>query len=349
MSHRFLISVASMGALAMVIAVVFLAPAPTVAQSATAAAETRTPLRTPWGDPDLQGVWVASTLTPLERAEKYAGREFLTREEVAVLEKAAAEGQFDGDEVDPRTGKFTAQGGVGTYNPQWFDRGIKWVPSRRTSLIVDPRDGRIPWTRDGQKGQREYGAGPYDSYIDLDTGERCLSDGMSMIWFGYNPNHQIVQTPDHVVILHEMFGQRRVIPLKRRTHVSENIRQWQGDPRGRWEGDTLVVESTHFTDAPHNRYANVWRGPSKTLHVVERFTRADAHTINYRATITDPSKFARPWTVEMPLTTKRAEAGVTEGPLFENACHEGNYGALNILSGARARDRRPSEKAPGPR
>lgn len=334
-------------ALVPLIATVFLASVPSLAQSQTSGTEARKFVRTAWGDPDLQGVWVASTMTPLERPGRYAGKEFLTKEEVAALEKAEADSQFADDKRDAQ-GNFTTQrlpgqaAGVGTYNPEWMDGGIKWIPSRRTSLVVDTPDGKIPWKSDAPalKVEREYGVGPHMSYVDLDTGERCLSDGMSMIWFGYNPNHQIVQSKDHVVIVHEMFGQRRIIPLDRRPHVSENIRQWHGDLRGRWEGDTLVVESKNFLKRPHNRYSNAWRGPSDTLHLVERFTRTDAHTIAYQATITDPSRYTQPWTVEMPLTTKRAEAGVTEGPLLENACHEGNYGGINILAGARANERR---------
>ena len=158
-----------------------------------------------------------------------------------------------------------------------------------------------------------------------------------MLWFGYNPNHQIVQTANHVVILHEMFRERRIIPIDAGPHVDVDIRQWNGDLRGRWEGDTLVVESTNFSDRwRDDRFNNVWRAPSDTLHLVERFTRLDADMMLYEVTITDPAKFASPWTVETYLTTNQAAAGVTQGPIYEFACHEGNYGGRNILSGARA-------------
>ena len=187
---------------------------------------------TAWGDPDLQGIWVGSTLTPMERPARLEGKEFLSAEEIADLEGKARADQFQESE--------TRAGDPGTYNAIWFDRGTAWVPSRRTSLIVDPTDGRIPYTAKARQHERPYGKGPYDSYADLDTGERCLGDGLPQIWFGYNPNHQIFQTPTHVVIVHEMFNQRRIIPLDGRPHA--DMLQWNGDPRGRWEGDTLVVE-----------------------------------------------------------------------------------------------------------
>ena len=200
---------------------------------------------------------------------------------------------------------------------------------------MDPPDGRIPYTQEALRHQRRYGTGPYDSYLDLDTGERCLGDGaLEMIWLGYNPNHQIVQTTDHVVILHEMFHERRIIPLDGGPHVDAGIRQWNGNLRGRWEGDTLVVESTNFVDRWRDyRFNAVWRAPSQTLHLVERFTRLDAETMVYRVTITDPARFTSPWIVETYLTTNQAARGVTTGPMYEYACHEGNYGGQNILTG----------------
>ena len=158
-----------------------------------------------------------------------------------------------------------------------------------------------------------------------------------MFWLGYNPNHQIVQTRDHVVILHEMFRDRRIIPLDGRPHGT--IHQWNGNIRGRWEGDTLVVESTHFVDKTDDRWAATWRMPTETMHLVERFARVDADTLLYEFTVTDPAKFTRPWSVRIPLTTNQAARGVTQGPLYEYACHEGNYSIVNVLSGARAEDR----------
>ena len=280
---------------------------------------------TAWGDPDLQGIWVGSTLTPMQRPEEFGEKEFLSEAEVTTREEEARAGQFQ--ERSARTGD------PGTYNAIWFDRGTAWIPSRRTSLIVDPPDGRIPYTATARQHERPYGIGPFDSYVDLDTGERCLSDGLPQIWFGYNPNHQIFQTPTHVVIVHEMFNQRRIIPLDDRPHAK--MLQWNGDPRGRWEGDTLVVESINFSDRPGYRWAATWRHPSSTLHTVERFTRIDDTTIEYEATITDPVRFEQPWTIHIPLTSDQSGRGVTSGQVFEYACHEGNYGLANILRGER--------------
>jgi len=297
---------------------------------------------TNWGDPNLQGIWVGSTLTPLERPGQYEGREFLTEEEVMVRESEAAdrnerllarpsEKTTAGGSVDWR-----ADGTPGFYNAFWLDGGTAWTSSRRTSLIIDPPSGRIPYTANARQDERRHGTGPWDSYLDLDTGERCLGDGLPQIWFGYNPNHQIFQTPKYVVIVHEMFNQRRIIPLDGRPHTT--ISQWNGEPRGRWEGDTLVIESRDFPDRPDDRWANTWRRPTRTLHVVERFTRTDYETIDYEATITDPSRFTRPWTVRFPLSANQSDRGVAQGDLFEFACHEGNYAIGNILAGARVKD-----------
>ena len=298
--------------------------------------------RTPWGHPDLQGIWVGSTLTPLERPPQYEGREFLTEEEVAALENGAvaqnvrlaerpAETTTVGTSVDWRE-----DGTPGFYNNFWLDAGTAWEPSRRTSLVVDPPDGRIPYTANARDNERAHGSGPWNSFLDLDTGERCLGDGMPQIWFGYNPNHQIFQTAEHVVIVHEMFNQRRIIPLDGRPHL--DITRWNGEPRGHWEGDTLVVESRDFPDRPHYRWGSTWRIPTSQLHVVERFTRVDAETIDYVATITDATRFTRPWTVRFPLSQDQSERGVAAGNLFEFACHEGNYAIGNVLRGARAQD-----------
>ena len=297
--------------------------------------------RTPWGDPDLQGIWVGSTLTPLERPSEYRGREFLTEEEVAALETAAlaeeehllkrpAERAPAGGDVD-----YRPDGSLG-YDAFWLDEGTAWVPSGRTSLIVEPPDGRIPYTPTARDGERPYGTGPWDSHIDLDTGERCFGDGLPQIWFGDNPNHQIFQTPTDVVIVHEMYRQRRIIPVDGRPWTA--IAQWNGESRGRWEGNTLAVESRYFPDRSPDRFRHVWRAPTANLHVVERFTRVDAGRIDYEATITDPTRFTRPWTVRFPLSADAAPQGVTSGPLFEFACHEGNYALGHVLRGARAQD-----------
>ena len=295
--------------------------------------------RTSWGDPDLQGIWVGSTLTPLERPSDYQGREFLTEEEVTALEtEARAEGERllrQPSERAPAGGSvdYRADGSPGYYNNFWLDEGTAWVPNGRTSLIVDPPNGRIPYLPTARDHERPYGTGPWHSHIDLDTGERCFGDGLPQIWFGENPNHQIFQTPTDVVILHEMYHQRRIIPIDGRPRTG--IPQWNGEPRGRWEGSTLVVESRYFPDRSQDRFRHIWRAPATNLHVVERFTRVDADTIDYEATITDPFRFSQPWTVRFPLSTDQSGQGVTPGHLFEYACHEGNYAIVNVLRGAR--------------
>ena len=249
-----------------------------------------------------------------------------------MLERPA-EATTAGGSVDWR-----ADGTPGFYNNFWLDGGTAWSATRRTSLIVDPPDGRIPYTADARKDERPHGSGPWHSNLDLDTGERCRGDGLPQIWFGYNPNQQIFQTPDHVVIVHEMFNQRRVIPLDGRP--TTNIPRWNGEPRGRWEGDTLVVESLDFADRPDNyRWSSTWRRPTPTLHMVERFTRIDTKTIDYQVTITDPACFTQPWTARFPLSTDQSERGVAAGELFEFACHEGNYAIANILRGARQQEK----------
>ena len=197
------------------------------------------------------------------------------------------------------TNSFRA-GDPGTYNQAWFDPGTRIVADRRTSLVIDPPDGRIPYTpamRERGRLQAAYRVnGARNSWVDVDTGERCLTDGLPMFWLGYNPNHQIVQTPDHVVVLHEMFRDRRIIPLDRRPHGT--VRQWNGNIRGRWEGDTLVVESISFVDRTDDRWAATWRMPTETMHLVERFTRIDSDTLEYEFTVTDPR--------EVPAAVERA-------------------------------------------
>ena len=299
--------------------------------------------RTPWGDPDLQGIWVGSTLTPLERPAEFEGREFLTYAEVARLEDAAllrsarvagrpSERTTAGGSVDWR-----ADGTPGFYNSFWLDGSWRWLRSRRTSLIVDPPDGRIPYTATARQGERPHGSGPWNSFLDLDTGERCLGDGLPQVWFGYNPNHQIFQNRTHLVVVHEMFRQRRIVPLG--GGPPTDIPRWNGEPRGRWEGDTLVVESRGFADRPDARWASTWRHPTGSLHLVERFTRVDAGTIDYEATIADPARFTRPWTIQLALSADQSERGVAAGGLYEFACHEGNYAIMNVLRGARAQEK----------
>jgi hypothetical protein len=309
-------------------------PAPGV-PAAEAAAWT-VPL-TAWGEPDLQGIWTSQTITPLERPAEFAGKEFLTEAEAAAFERdrVAARNQ------DRRDGP--AEDDVArAYNEFWWDRGTTVVPTRRTSLIVDPPDGRIPYTADARRRQQAQAQarveGPFNSWLDVDTGERCLTDGLPAMTPGaYNNNFHILQTPGYVVILHEMFAERRIIPLDGRPR--SNIDQWLGQPRGRWEGNTLVVETDHFADKIDDRWAALWRASSRTQRLVERFTRVAADRIDYEFTIEDPRKFTRPWTAAVPLTTDHAARGVTSGRIYEYACHEGNYSLTHVLSGARAKDK----------
>ncbi len=283
--------------------------------------------RTAWGPPDLGGVWTGTTITPLQRPKELAAKAFYTAEEVAALERKAV----------------TDQPARWEYNDVWFDPGSKMVSSRRTSLVIDPSDGRIPFTATGEKRNNEstahYGAGARDSYVDLDTGERCLTDGVPIPYYsGYNNNVHIFQTPTNVVIVGEMYGNRRIIPVDDSPRVS--VPQWIGQSRGRWEGDTLVVDTSHFADKAAYWWASAWRAARSTLRLTERFTRVDAETINYQSTMEDPEMFTRPWTMEYPLTNNQAAAGVTVGGLFEYACHEGNYGLVNTLRAARSEEAR---------
>src|SRR5262245_60203912 len=321
--------------LALAVVIVLLAwAAPLAGQArATSGASAGGSLRTAWGAPDLQGTWNGSTITPLERPKEFADKAVLTKEEASALEARARNRAA----TEPQAGK----GDPGTYNQIWFDPSSAVVPDRRTSLIVDPPDGRIPFTTEGRalatRHSSHYGVGARDSYVDLDTGERCLTDGMPIpYWTGYNNNYQIVQTPQHVVIVAEMFHDLRVIPLDGRPRTS--LPQWLGESRGRWEGDALVVETDGFADKSAYWWATSWRAARPALKIVERFRRVDAETLDYEFTMTDPTMFTRPWTARFPLTTNQSARGVTKGPLYEYACHEGNYSLANVLRGARTQE-----------
>ena len=293
-----------------------------------AAPASSNPPRTPDGHSDLEGIWTNATLTPLERPTNLADKEFLTEQEAADFAKQALQ-QVDADRRD---------GGAATdvnraYNEFWRDRG-KVVPSRRTSLIIDTPDGRIPaLTSAGKKRAADRAEArrlhPFDGPEDRSPAERCIATpnaGPPMMPANYNANYQIVQTPDYVAILSEQIHDVRVIPLDGRPHLAAHIRQWMGDSRGHWEGGTLVVETTNFTGQTD------FAGSGAGLRLVERFTRTDPDTIHYEFHVDDPATFMRPWTVQIPMTK-------APGPLFEYACHEGNYGMSGMLSGARAAER----------
>jgi len=293
----------------------------------SAAGQKWTPPQTPWGHPDLQGLWTNATVTPFERPAELAGKPVLTEQEAAEFEKRFAQAR----DADRRVGTGTDADVALAYNQFWYDRGTKVVGSRRTSLVVDPPDGKVPaLTAEGQRladarasARRQR---PADGPEDRPLAERCIlwpTAGPPMTPVGYNNNYQIFQTPDHVAILIEMIHDVRIIPLDGKPHASPDIRQWLGDSRGRWQGNTLVVTTTNFTDKTN------FRGADANLRLTERFTRVSADTINYEFTVDDPTAFTRPWTAIVPMTK-------TEGPLFEYACHEGNYGMTNLLKGARA-------------
>jgi hypothetical protein len=345
MSHRFL---ASTSGLPVVIAVALLAPAPAAAQSG--ASPTKTVAAAPWtlprtadGQPDLQGVWDFRTITPLERPASLGTKAFFTDEEAAKFEKDENQRQ-DRDKIDPEVGGLMyPPGGVVPYNEFWYDRGNKIVGTKRTSLIVDPPDGRLPaMTPEGKKRaeqraadllETQLGRPHADSWEDRPLQERCivgLNSGPPMTPGAYNNNFQLFQTPDYVVILNEMVHDARIVPMDARPHLG--IRQWKGDSRGHWEGNTLVVDTTNFkreTSLPNS---------GASTHLVERFTRADADTLLYEFTVEDPTMWTKPWTAVVPMR-KSAD------PIYEYACHEANYAMAGILGGARAAEKAAEEAA----
>ena len=291
--------------------------------SATAGAQT-----TPWGDPDLQGVWTNQTPVPLERPKALGNKAVFTQDEAAEFQKTAL----------PRLLELVA-GGIptsGELNEIWLETQKGRIgPTLRTSLVVDPPNGTIPYTPEGRKrweavpsleneliGRPAAANRPEDRTLD----ERCITTGGLFVPNPfYNNYHQIVQAPGYVAIITEMMHEVRVIPIDRRPPLAEGIRLWNGDSRGRWEGQTLVVETRNFNDR------RLFRGATKDLRLVERFTRHDGDTIRYQLTVTDPNTFSQPWTIENGLWR-------TNERLYEVACHEGNYGLANILSGARAQE-----------
>ena len=296
--------------------------------------------RTPWGDPDLQGTWSNATLTPLQRPADLKDKEFFTPEEAKawVRQRVAATSGDENIERDRSTGN------VGSYNDAWMDRGNDIVPTRRTSLIVEPADGRVPpFTAEGQQ-ERERNVArakehPADTPDDRYLTERCIGFGgghAPMLPEPYNNNYYIVQTPDYVTIMAELNHEVRIIPIDSRPHLPAGVTQWTGDSRGHWEGDTLVVETTN--QKPHRHYYGVQMLDSvmsSEFRVVEEFTRTAPDQVRYRATVHDPV-FTAPWTVEIFMHPQTGE-------LVEFACHEGNYGMRGLLSAAREEERKAAE------
>ena len=340
MNHRFSVAGSALTVLTVLVLVVTIpvsgqAPS-TAGRTNGAPAKPYTAPRTPDGQPDLQGFWTNSTYTPLERP-KDVTKEYYTPEEAEAAIKQASD----------RESEQTAPGTTADVHYDFSQFGLDrsqstFARSLRTSLIVDPPDGRIPpMTPEGEKRVAERAAarkalgGQYDDVENMPIGSRCIimaGAGPPMMNAGYNANYQIVQAPGYVMILTEMIHDARIIPLDNRAPASQGVRQWTGLSRGRWEGNTLVVETTNFNGK------NPFRGASENLKVTERFTRVADDAIDYKFTVEDPTTWDKAWTAEAPLAK-------TEGPIFEFACHETNYGISNILAGARAEEKTKAEQA----
>jgi len=291
------------------------------AAKAAAATVNWAPPRTAWGDPDLQGYYLSLSYTPLERPVELAGKPFYTEEEAVAAFRKAVEADA---EVDPRTVHY-----------DWKEYGMDaWQspvrPNLRTALIVDPPDGRIPaMTPEAQK--RQAAARARNPQVSVQTlgnlYTRCITgnQGPPRLPFNHDSESQILQTPGYVVMLMQSNNDVRIIPLDGRPHLPQNVGQWLGDARGHWEGNTLVVETTNFHQQRN------WRGSADGLKLVERFTPVDPKTIRYEFTVDDPTTWVRPWSVESPLPR-------IEPPIYEWACHEQNYGLMNVVKGAQARE-----------
>jgi hypothetical protein len=314
-------------------------PGQTASKPATKTPSSTIP-RAPDGHPDLQGFWTNATLTPLERPAAFAGKLTVSDAEAAVYEKRQDEEMKAGDgKSDSDFHRRAGSGETGGYNALFIDRGSELARVdgvKRTSLVIDPPEGRIPpLTAEARTRLASTRRGGTDSVKDRPLSERCLmsfgsSSGPPMLPVLYNNNYQIVQTPDTVVILVEMIHDARIVRMNA-THQPAHIRNWLGDSIGHWEGDTLVVDTTNFNE-------NVsFRGSSKNLHVIERFTRVDAKTMLYKTTIDDPTTFSKSWTLEYPFRA-------SNDSIYEYACHEGNYSLVDILGGARKSEREAQQK-----
>ena len=302
-----------------------------VPMAAAQSGEPTMPMRTPDGQPDVSGTFTFRTLTPFERPTQFDGRENLTPEEAAAFE-ASERTRLNRDLFDPETGaagyRPRSEGGVLSYNEFWYERGIELTSDKRTSLVVDPPDGRLPpRTEEAAMAARENAAyrreHMYDSYENRSLADRCImgfNSGPPMRSSAYNNNVMIFQTPGYVTILNEMVHNARIIPIDGDT-AKPRFSQLAGVSRGRWEGETLVIETNQFRGGQSG-------GTGPNMHLVERLTRLDPDTVSYEFTVTDPTVYTAPYTVMMPFRR-------TDGPLFEYACHEGNYGLHGILAGAR--------------
>jgi hypothetical protein len=312
----------------------FLAPAHISAQTRPAAGATKqvtkwVPPRTPERQPDLQGVWAIATLTPLERPAEFAGKEFLTEQEAAEYEKQTL-ARVNTDRRDGAAEVDLSR----NYNEFWRDRGTSVVPSRRTSLITDPPDGRLPpFTPEARQMRAARGAaqrlpsGPEDLALRI----RCITRGLPLVPTPNNNFFRIVQSGESVAILGEMMNEVRLIPLDGRPHISPAIRNYMGDSRGHWDGNTLVVDTTNY------RGKDDFYGADDNFRLTERFTRTGPDTILYQFTVDDPTAYTKPWSAEVPM--RRSEEGI-----FDYECQEGNYAMTDILAGARAQEKAAEQR-----
>ena len=289
-----------------------------------------TPPRTADGQPDLQGVWNNATLTPLERPAELGSKAFFTPQEAAVYERQTAD----------RSNRDIRHSGDGlvAYNEAWYDRGSRVIASLRTSLITAPTDGKIPYTQQALgrlAAAAEYASQhPADGPEDIGLAERCIlwgTAGPPMLPGPYNDNYQIFQTAGSVVIVSEMIHDVRVIPLDGRPHVAASVRLWMGDARGHWEGNTLVIDTTNFSAKTK------FRGATQDMHLTERLTRTGPDTIHYEFTVADPATFTQAWSGAFPMNR-------ADGPIYEYACHEGNYAMTGMLAGARSQEKKQAGK-----
>ena len=322
-----------------VLVVVSLTLAASIAATAQSPRSTTAPL-TPWGDPDLQGTWSseAELSVPFERNAQYGDRKFLTDAEyTARLKQTTTQLQTDSAEFDVFTADTRNAGAVGSATsppPHWLERG---KTSRRTSLVIDPPDGRVPPTVQSGRGRGRgaaaavgtFGGASFNGPQDLSLWERCITRGVPGAIFPtvYNANIRIVQGPGAVAITYEMIHTTRVIPIGTTAHVGSPIRGYDGDARGRWDGNALVVDTTNFSEKTN------YRGSRETLHLIERFRR-EGEGLVYEVTVNDPQTWTKPWTAALTLDRQPDDS------LFEYACHEGNNSMRNILSGARAAEKK---------
>jgi hypothetical protein len=308
---------------------------PAAATKPSAAASKRTTVKhTAWGDPDLQGTWDYRTITPLERPVNMGDRQFLTDAEATQLEARAAKRLDEPPDADVPANTIHA--------PYWTDPGRRVQGDKRTSLIIDPPDGRLPaltpegqlrLARGGRGGTGGREGGKADGPEDRSSLERCITQGLptSNLPTLYNNNVGIYQAPGYVALVHEMVHEVRIVPLDGRAALSPSIRQWEGSSRGHWDGDTLVVETTNFSDKTS------YRGSSPAMRITERYTRLDDKTVGVEITVDDPATWSKPWTAALTMRP-------SEGPIYEYACHEANLGLKDILEVARDEDAK-AEKA----